>query len=117
MTDVVTHHMANKQRSQENTHCRIDEVEPVHLSGIKTLSQQILNLLNQEFQHESRQSSEKADDQAQRNDKPSLAAIAANEQIADFLEYAYLLPAHVGGHSFHLNAVFASQSRQNLILG
>ena len=39
------------------------------------------------------------------------------EELADFLEHAYLLPAHVGGHSFHLNAVFASQSRQNLILG
>ena len=56
VTDVIPHHIADKQSGQEDTHHRIYQVQPVHTGCIKILRQKMLDVLYQELQQTGRQS-------------------------------------------------------------
>ena len=52
MTDVVLHHIANKQPGQEDTYYRIDQIKVVGLRRIEIVRQEVLYPVYDDFQYQ-----------------------------------------------------------------
>ena len=55
VADVIAHHFANEQSGQEDTHYRINQIQPVYTCGIEVLCQELLDVLHEKFQQKSGQ--------------------------------------------------------------
>ena len=56
MANVIPHYIADEQSGQQDTHNRIDQVQPVHTGRIEVLRQEVFDIFYQELQQTSRQS-------------------------------------------------------------
>ena len=52
MTDVVLHHVADKQSGQEDTHYRIDQIKVVGFRRIEIIRQEVLYPVYDDFQYQ-----------------------------------------------------------------
>lgn len=52
MTDVVLHHVADKQSGQEDTHYLIDQIKVVGLRRIEIVCQEVLYPVYDDFQYQ-----------------------------------------------------------------
>ena len=70
MADVITNDIADEQARQEYAYDRIDQIEPVGARDGEMMGQQVLNLMDEPFQQQARQSREDTNDQGKRQHEP-----------------------------------------------